>query len=208
MQDTTEYEAKFYPVNKEEYRKKLLSIGVTLTIPERKMVRIIVDSRANASLAKNNYIRVRDECNLIRLSYKTTADATGNLIDQKEVDVDVSDFEKTKAILEACGIKFNRRQETLREEWKYKGAQITIDTWPGLDTYSEIEADSEEKVKEIAEEFGFDWNKKIITAAAEIFEKVYGISIDEVLEKISGITFENNPFKDLPKVWTPKTQDE
>ncbi|KKQ91923.1 MAG: hypothetical protein UU16_C0009G0007 [Candidatus Woesebacteria bacterium GW2011_GWA2_40_7] len=208
MQDTTEYEAKFYPVNKEEYRKKLLSIGVTLTIPERKMVRIIADSRANASLAKNNYIRVRDECNLIRLSYKTTADATGNLIDQKEVDVDVSDFEKTKAILEACGIKFNRRQETLREEWKYKGAQITIDTWPGLDTYSEIEADSEEKVKEIAEEFGFDWNKKIITAAAEIFEKVYGISIDEVLEKISGITFENNPFKDLPKVWTPKTQDE
>ena len=51
-------------------------------------------------------------------------------------------------------------------------------------------------MKEIAEEFGFDWNKKIITAAAEIFEKVYGISIDEVLEKISGITFENNPFKD------------
>jgi hypothetical protein len=27
--DFTEFEAKFYPVDKEEYRKKLLSIGVS-----------------------------------------------------------------------------------------------------------------------------------------------------------------------------------
>ena len=39
-QDYTEFEAKFYPVDKEEYRKRLLSIGAKLTIPERKMIRI------------------------------------------------------------------------------------------------------------------------------------------------------------------------
>lgn len=206
--DTTEYEAKFYPVNTDEYRKKLLSVGATLLHPERKMIRVIADSRANSSISKDNYLRVRDEGNLIRLSFKTTANADGDLTDQKEIDVEVSDLAKTKLIFEAVGIKFNRIQETLREEWKYKNSEITIDTWPGLSTYSEIESPSEEEVKEIAVELGFNWDKKIITAAAEIYEKVYGINIELILEKISNITFENNPFINLPKVWDPKTQQE
>lgn len=197
--DTTEYECKFYPVNKAEYRKKLESLGAVLTIPERKMIRAIADSHVNKVLPRMNYIRVRAEGNMVRLSYKTTADQNGNLSDQKEIDVEVSDFDKTVKILEATGLKFNRLQETLREEWEYKGAQITIDTWPGLDTYSEIETTSEEKVKEIAADLGFDWNKKIITAAAEVYSRVYKIDIEEVLTKISNITFENNPFEGMKK---------
>jgi adenylate cyclase class 2 len=208
IQDHTEFEAKFYPVNKDEYRKKLLSLGAVLKHPERKMVRIVADDRANPGFDKSGYIRIRDEGNLIRLSLKQTANEGGNLTDQKEIDVEVSDFEKTKAILEASGIIFNRRQETFREEWTYKNSEITIDTWPGLSTYSEIESPTEEEVKEIASELGFDWNKKIITAAAEVYAKVYGLNINEVLEKISNITFENNPFIDISKVWDPKTQRE
>lgn len=199
MNDITEYEAKFYPINKEEYRKKLKEIGAKLLRPERKMIRVIADSRANSTIPKNDYLRVRDEGHLIRLSYKTTADNNGKLSDQKEIDVDVSDFNKTVKIIELLGMKFNRKQETLREEWEYKGAEITIDTWPGLDTYSEIEAASEEQVKEIAAELGFDWNRKIITAAAEVYERVYKIGIEEVLQKITNISFENNPFEGLAK---------
>jgi predicted adenylyl cyclase CyaB len=199
--DYTEYEAKFYPVDKEEYRKKLLSIGAKLVIPERKMLRIVADNRANPIIKTTNAIRIRDEGGIIRLSLKIHADEKGILTDQKEIDVEVSDFDKAQKIMETVGVKFNRRQETLREEWGFKGAQITIDTWPGLETYSEIEADSEEKVKEIAGDLGFDWDKKLIMAASGLFAKVYKMSIDEVLEKISYLTFENNPFESLKKVW-------
>jgi adenylate cyclase class IV len=123
--------------------------------------------------------------------------------DQKEIDVEVSDFDKTIKIIEATGVIFDRRQETLREEWEYKGSQITIDTWPGLETFSEVEAGSEDAVKEVAIELGFDWEKRIITPAAEVYAKVYRISIDEVLEKISNITFKNCPFdiKDRKPYW-------
>ena len=110
--DATEYECKFYPVDKEEYRKKLKDLGAVLAIPERKMIRAIADSHVNVILPKMNYIRVRQEGNLVRLSYKTTADQNGNLADQKEIDVEVSDFDKTVKILEATGLKFNRLQET------------------------------------------------------------------------------------------------
>ena len=208
INDHTEFEAKFYPVDKEEYRKKLLKLGAKLKNPERKMIRVIADYRANPSFPHMDYLRVRNEGDSVRLSYKTVAKEDGRVEDQKEIDVEVSDFEKTIKILELSGIKFNRRQETLREEWTYKGAEITIDTWPGLSPYSEVETSSEEKVKEIAEELGFDWNKKIITAAAEVYSRVYSLPIEETLEKITNITFENNPFKDLPKVWDPKNQSE
>ncbi len=197
--DYTEFEAKFYPVDKEEYRKKLIRIGARLTIPERKMVRIVADRRINPVLNSGKYIRVRDEGNTVRLSVKFMAEATGIMSDQKEIDVEVSDFEKTKKIIENCGIKFNRKQENSREEWSYKGAQITIDSWPGLDPFSEIEAGSESGVKKIVEELGFDWNKKIIVPAADVYAMVYRMNIEDVLEKISNITFENNPFKDLRK---------
>jgi predicted adenylyl cyclase CyaB len=201
MKDYTEFEAKFYPVDKKGYRKKLLSIGAKLVIPERKMFRIVADSRANPIIKPTNAIRIRDEGGVIRLSLKIHADEKGILTDQKEIDVEVSDFDKAQKIMETVGVKFNRRQETLREEWEYKGVQITIDTWPGLETYSEIEADSEEKVKEIAGDLRFDWSKKLIMAASDVYAKVYKMNIEEVLEKISYISFENNPFEKLEKVW-------
>ena len=195
----TEFEAKFFPIKKEEFRKKLKKIGAKLLFAERKMCRAIADRRANPQI-KCDYIRVRDEGNLIRLSAKVHAEEKGSVSDQKEVDVEVGDFDKTVQIFKEAGLKFNRYQETLRETWEFEGADITLDTWPGLPTYTEIEAKSEEKVREVAEKMGFSWDKKIITAAPEIFAKYYGLSIDEILDKVSNITFEKNPFKGLKKV--------
>lgn len=196
----TEFEAKFYPVNKDEYRKKLLSIGAKLTIPERKMRRLIADRHDNIGL-KCDYIRVRDEGNLVRLSAKVHAKDDGEIGDQKEADVTVADFDKTKEVLEFAGLKFAKYQESLREEWEYDGANITIDTWPCTDAYSEIEASSEEQVKEIADKLGLNWEGKLLLALDDLCSKIYGISQEEALKKIKYVTFENNPFKEIKKIW-------
>lgn len=194
-----EFEAKFYPVDKHEYREKLRKLGATLKTPERKMRRAIVDSSTYPQLTCH-YVRVRDEGNSIRISAKTHARTGGKLSDQKEIDIEVSDYDKAIKIIESMGFKFTIYQETLRETWKHKNAEITIDTWPGLDTYSEIEANSEEEVKQIAEKLDFEWEKRIITGIKEVYMKVYGLTREEVTEKIKNITFENNSFKDLPKI--------
>ena len=194
----TEFEAKFFPIKKEEFRKKLKKVGAKLLFAERKMRRAIADRRANPQL-NCDYIRVRDEGNLIRLSAKVHAEEKGSVSDQKEVDVEVSDFNKTVQIFKEAGLKFNRYQETLRETWEFDGAEITIDTWPGLPTYAEIEAKSEGKVRQIAEKLGFSWEKKIITAVVEIFQKVYNLTLEKALDKTSHLTFEKNPFKGLKK---------
>lgn len=193
----TEYEAKFYPINKEKYRAKLLSMGAKLLIPERKMLRTVIDRRLHPQL-KANYIRVRDEGNLVRLSAKTITSQTGNMADQKETDVVVSDYKKCIEIIELMGFTFDRVQENMRETWELEGAEITIDTWPGLDPYSEIETSSEAEVKRLAEKIGFNWSKKIITPAAELYVEHYRLPLDQVLDMMTSLTFESNPFAGLP----------
>jgi adenylate cyclase, class 2 len=194
--DDTEFEAKFYPIEKDEYRDKLKSLGGKLVASERKMKRALVDRRDFPQL-KCNYIRVRDEGGVIRISAKIHAEEGGNLTDQKEVDIEVSNYDKAIKIIEMMGFTFGVYQETLRETWELEGAEVTIDTWPGLLTYSEIEASSEEHVQELAGKLGFDWNKKIITSPLEIFMRVYNLSLEEVLKMTAHLTFEKNPFADL-----------
>ncbi len=194
----TEFEAKFYPVDKDEYREKLNKIGAQLVTSERKMRRAIVDSSVYPQLTCH-YIRVRDEGDYITLSAKTHANEGGQIADQKEIVVTVSDYDKTIKLIESMGFKFTIYQETLRETWSYKGAEITIDTWPGLESYTEVEAQSEEVVREIAEELGFMWENRIITSVKEVYMKVYGLSREEVNKRINYITFENNPFENLSK---------
>lgn len=193
-----EFDAKFYPVNKDAIRKKLAQIGAKLMAPERKMRRVIFDSVVNPQV-KGDYVRVRDEGGLIRLSLKIHAREGGQISDQKEIDIEVSSFDKTIRFLEAIGLKANRYQETLRETWQLKEAEVVIDTWPGLEPYIEIESNSEEGVKTTAARLGFDWRKGITRAIVEIYMDLYGLSAKVVLEKVSDITFEKNPFSGMKR---------
>jgi len=89
MGDYTEFEVKFYPVDKEEYRKKLQQIGAKLLISERKMIRLVADYRDNPTLGNRECIRVRDEGGLVRLSFKSFAKNAKQLTDQKEIETEV-----------------------------------------------------------------------------------------------------------------------
>ena len=171
-------------------------MGAKLVFPERKMKRSIADNQVNIGL-KCDYIRVRDEGGLIRLSAKIHAEKGGKMTDQKEVDVEVSDYDKTVRILEATGLVFNGYQETLRETWEYEEAEVEIDIWPGLLPRLEIEADSEDRVRVVSDKLELDWSKKFFYAMPELYAKVYELGIDGVLEKTSNLTFEKNPFEGL-----------
>lgn len=193
-----EFDAKFYPVDKDLIRKKLQKLGAKLAAPERKMRRVIFDSVINPQV-KGDYVRVRDEGGVIRMSLKIHAREGGKIEDQKEIDIEVSNFDKAIRLLQATGLKANRYQETLRETWQLDSAEVVIDTWPGLEPYIEIESNSEEGVKTTAAKLGFDWRKGITRAIVEIYMDLYGLTNKEALDKLSDITFEKNPFSGMKR---------
>lgn len=189
----TEYEAKFSPVNKNKIRQKLRSLKADLVTPERKMRRVIFGSELNPQI-NADYLRVRDEGDKVRVSLKVHAREGGKLSEQKETDVIVSDFEQTVKIFKSIGLKQDKYEENLRETWDLDGATVEIDTWPGLEPHIEIEAPSEKEVRRIAEELGFNWENKIITSVVEIYAKVYSVTNEEVLKRLTHCTFESPPF--------------
>lgn len=192
----TEYEAKFYPVDKKEITERLENSGATLLQAEVKTIIAVFNKQANPQISAH-YIRVRDEGDVIRMSAKIHAAQDGNVSDQKEADTVVQNFDSTIQILECVGLKRSGYQEKKRETWNLNGAEVVIDTWPGLEIYIEIEAESEEKVQQIAELLGFQWDNRIITSVVEIYVQKYNLSGEEVLEIMANLTFENNPFENL-----------
>jgi len=189
----TEFEVKFYPINKSSIRTLLKSANAQLIITERKLKRTVFDKTDNPQI-NVDYLRVRDEGNIVRLSAKIHAKESGNLEDQKETDVIVSEYAKTIELLMLSGLKITSYQENLRETWELANAEVVIDTWPGLEPYIEIEADSSETVKHVSQLLDQDWAKRRITSIVEIYAEKYNLTNLQVISKLNHITFEDNPF--------------
>ena len=194
MKTDIEFEAKFYPIDKNLIRSKLKQIGATLTKPERMMRAQVFNKELNQNI-KCDYIRVRDEGDKVTLSAKSHAKEGGNLSDQKEVGIEVSDFVLAVEILSRAGLIPGDYQENYRETWKLGSAEIVIDTRPSLEPYIEIEANSEAQVKTVAEKLGLSWDQKIITSVIEIYASKYNLTREEAHQKIRYSTFEKPPFE-------------
>ena len=156
-------------------RKKLHEIGAELVYEERLMKRKVFE---HPTEKRNDWLRVRDEGDKITLSYKKLVDRT--LHGTKEITVEVSDFEKTCSILENSKLKFISYQETKREKWQHGETEITIDTWPWIPTFIEIEASTEDEVKKVAEKLGCDWNTAEHGSVETVYTKHYDVTEEEV----------------------------
>ncbi|OGM26103.1 hypothetical protein A3D00_01835 [Candidatus Woesebacteria bacterium RIFCSPHIGHO2_02_FULL_38_9] len=172
-----EFEAKFPDIDKDKLRKKLKALGAVLVKPEFFQKRVVFFLPKGHEI-KDGYLRVRDEGDRITMSLKVV---NGDKIqDQKEIMLIVDDFENSKKFLLSIGCIEKAYQETKRELWKLDGVEITLDEWPFLEPFIEIEGISEEKVKEVSEKLGFDWEDTIFGAVDVLINKKYGVPYDVI----------------------------
>jgi adenylate cyclase class 2 len=150
----TEIEAKFLRINPEAIRSRLKEIGAICKQPMKDMHRVIF--RSNAMDGKHAYLRVRDEGYRVAMTYKQFDEMS--LTGAKEIEFAVSDYESAVALLKAIGLESRSVQETRREIWHLGDVEVVIDEWPWIDQFIEIEAPTEDGVKETAERLGLDWN--------------------------------------------------
>jgi adenylate cyclase class 2 len=150
----TEIEAKFLTVDPDDIRDRLTKAGATLKQPMKMMRRVIF--RSNGMDGKHAYLRVRDEGYRVAMTYKQFDEMS--LTGAKEIEFTVSDYESAVALLKAIGLEAKSVQETKREIWYLGNAEVVIDEWPWIKPFIEIEAPSEELVKETAKTLGFAWD--------------------------------------------------
>lgn len=153
-----EIEAKFVDVDIDDIRVKLERLGATLEQPMRDMRRALIEEEQHA--AENSFIRIRDEGDKVTLCFKRRQAKEGEdtLHSTHELETTVGDFDTTIAIFAEAGWSYITYQESRRETWRYGDVEVVIDEWPWLKPFIEIEADSEDKVRRVAAELGFDWD--------------------------------------------------
>lgn len=187
-----EYEATFLNVNKDNLRKKLKVIGATLVKSEFLQKRVVFFLPKGHEV-KGGWVRVRDESDKITMSFKVV---DGNTIqDQKETCLVVDNFQTAEQFLVGIGCVKKSYQENKREKWLLEGVEITIDEWPFLEPFTEIEGKSEEEVKKISEKLGFDYSKAVFGSLDVIVSRKYSISEDDINNHTPLIIFEGeNPY--------------
>ena len=129
----------------------------------------------------NKWIRLRTNGEKTTLAIKEVIDT--NAIDgTKELEIEVSDFEKTKMILEELGYYPKNYQENLRTIYLLDNVEISIDTWPLIPTYVEIEGQSIEDVMAVVKKLNIK-NKEITTLDVEsIYKEKKGIDVLKIRE--------------------------
>lgn len=175
-----EIEAKFLDIDVEGLRNRLKEYGATLVHSERLMRRKNFDY-ADRRLDKIwGWIRVRDEGDRVTLSYKQTLDKT--ITGTKEIEVVVDGFEKTCDFLLAIGLDLKSSQETKRERWELDGVEVTLDTWPWIPSFAELEGQTEDAVKDVAIKLGLEISSAMHGGVAPVYCKYHNVTALEVNE--------------------------
>ncbi len=173
-----EIEATFVGVNHDVLREKLKSLGGELVYPERSIRRTIFDYEDLRLDKKAAWVRLRDEGDKITLTFKQrNAETIDGMV---EIEVVVSDYEKTKALMLAIGLIVKSEQETKRELWKLDGVELMLDTWPWLDSIIEVEGKDETAVQEISSRLGLEWSEAIFDSTDGLYLKIFDVTRTEI----------------------------
>ncbi len=174
----TEIEIKFPDVDVAALRLKLEKIGATQKHKEIFMKRKTFDFSDQRLYKIGAWIRVRDEGDKITMSYKQLEDRS--LHGTKEVNLIVDDFDKTCDFLKNIGLETKSYQETKRETWKHGDVEVTMDTWPWVPTFVELEGPTEESVRKTAANLGLDWEKGLYGSVEPIYQMHYDFTDAEI----------------------------
>lgn len=193
MSINIEYEATFINIDKDEIRQRLKDAGATLIKPENLMVRSVFELPSGHEI-EGGWLRVRNENDKITMSLKVV---NGDKIeDQKEICLKIDSFEEGLNFLESIGCELKAYQESKRELWILDEVEITIDEWPYLEPYVEVEGKSEEAVKNVSAKLNFNYGEALFCSVDTLYSNKYKISADYINHEIKRICFnEPNPFK-------------
>jgi adenylate cyclase class 2 len=182
----TEIEVKFLDVDFDQLRAKLVTLGATCEQPMRLMRRAIIQTPALA--AKTAFVRIRDEGDKVTLTYKQFDEMS--LTGAKEIEVVVSNFEDTIALLDQAGLPHQSFQETKRETWRYGEVEIVLDQWPWLKPYIEIEGEDEAQLRAAATSLGFNWKDAVFGRTTSAYQLQYPDGDSSQLVNIPRVAFD------------------
>lgn len=190
----SEIEVKFLNVSFDDIRAKVAALGGECKTPMRLMRRVAIENDFMRT-GKDAFLRVRDEGDKVTFTYKQFDSLSVD--GAKEIEVEVSDYDKTVAILAQAGLPAYTSQQTRRETWHLGNVEIMLDEWPWLRPYIEIEGESEEVLPQVADQLGFDWKDAVFGDVMAAYRAEYPhLGLKDTVATLAEVNF-GDPLPEL-----------
>ena len=170
-----EKEMRFLDINEKDIEKKLKTSGAFCQLYKAHQCRYVYDFHPKDP---NRWIRLRTNGVVSTLTIKKVTKHTIN--GTKEWEIEVSDFDETNKILRLLGYRPRAKQENIRSIYILDDVEISIDTWPRIPTYMELESDDIRKIEKVIKKLKLDNAIATTLDVATIYKDVYGIDIMKV----------------------------
>lgn len=174
-----EFETQILDLDVEEIKNKLRKLGASEE-PEVFQRRWIFDIDPCTQNHTGEWIRLRqagDKKPIITYKNKTGK----GMSDTSEIEVEVDDFDKTAQIFSKVPFKGRYYQENKRHKFRYLNMEFVFDTWPKIPPIMEIEAKSEDEVKNGLKVLGLESKDSGHIGTIAIY-KHYGIDLHSLKE--------------------------
>lgn len=175
----TEYETKVLDVDIEYVEKELIELWAKIydEVLMKRWVYDMTQKKWNKDLNLNaEWYRLRDNGKDITITYKKRS---GNQIwDTQEIELEVSDFDIANELLSKLDRDNSFYQENRRKQFDLDWIEFTIDSWPMIPPYIEIESSSKEKVEEGLKLLWLENEPHWDFSVLKVYEK-YGIDLHE-----------------------------
>lgn len=156
------------------FEDKIISLGAKL-VSDSMQKRYVYDV---VPVNPNKWIRLRTNGDKTTLTVKELKDKNA-IGGTEEIEITVDSFENTNSLLESLGYKSRNYQENYRKMYVLNGVEISIDSWPMIPTYAEIEGKTEEDVLDTLKLLGYT-KKDYTTLDVVSIYNLYDIDIMKI----------------------------
>lgn len=127
------------------------------------------------------WIRLRTNGKKTTLTIKEVKDK--NAIEgTEELEIVVDNFDKTNELLKELGYESRNYQENYRRVYLLNNTEISIDSWPLIPTYAEIEGKTNEDVENVLKLVNTKNYQTTTFDVDSIYREIYGIDIMKIKE--------------------------
>lgn len=171
-----ENEIKILNIDPIAVEKKLKSLGFKPS-GQLNFRRYVYDV---APVNPNAWIRLRTDGKQTTLTFKESLKDTVN--GMKEIEIIVDDFDETNELLKAIGHQPRNYQENSRINYEGMNCMVSIDSWPQIPPYMEIEANDADDVKKCMETLSAIITPETTSLSTEEVYRQYGIDLAAIKE--------------------------
>ena len=154
-----EIEVKFLIADLPALLEKIERLGAITLRPRMLEVNLRFDTHDMRLRDRAQVLRLRQDDQAI-LTFKSTGEIVDGVISRTELEVVVSDFQTTRAILETLGFQVFMTYEKYRQNFQFNSLVASVDEMP-YGNFIELEGSSPEHVRATAALLGLDWEQRI-----------------------------------------------